>query len=426
MMKIHSFRPILHSKSYREPLQPFSLPLMIEETSGTPEMAQGTHPRSASTVSLPTGLASGDSIQVLPWKAITARNLAKRQDPESLSFWSEFSEAFWSFPEELRDRLQTRLLDWESGFRGAAWELFCWSQLFETVLELRIESVIEGSSKSSDFEWNGIDGVISLEATTYRLSNTMLRTLDIENRIFNQIEENISGGDLLIALRTKSANEVDFDLRMHIAELQGLIDANLGLGIQSEESFDWILEGTGWSFEVELRRPEGLEALETGSYAMLTPHRIEFDEVEAIRGALAFKLVKYENGASNAIVLALAEGAMHLSSRNFAHLSALYGQPTVQLDFATNESTRTMTFDGFFTTDVVKTQFISAVLFGEGTVPGFSSLVTPSLWLNPNAQIPLQVVDFPIKCDAIRLVNGKLEIRRSESEEDIWTALNIW
>jgi hypothetical protein len=375
-----------------------------------------------------------ETFKSLDWKAHTIRQLLSRDDDDAIDFWNVFFEAYVSSPLKEIESFRSRLLGYEYIFRGAVWELFLWKQLAHSVESIEIEHQIGDSLKTADFAWEYHDKPILLEATTIKRSNLEIRASSSESQLLDALENKFQGFEYAIQVTTVMGSEAELKIDEILLSLENFYKSINPEDLESSgtQFLTWKDSESDWNLKIALIGPSEFEKGTTPSFIMLSPFKERRDEdprgmAEKLRRSLWDKLDKFETIKDESCVVAIAHELDALGESRIDQYATLIGRWSLRLNPNTLESSSELTDHGFFLSEQDRTRKISAILFGYGFVPGFSSVVKPILWLNPFAINELDLTGFPLDVAVVKIEgDGTLLVKESNRDSLEWKILILF
>lgn len=141
-----------------------------------------------------------------------------------------------------------------------------------------------------------------------------------------------------------------------------------------------------------------------------------------VRKALREKLNKVSDPPNFPTVLALCNSFESFLSTPFEKVQALYGVPAVRFNRETEESEMVLADRGIWAEEPLRTRGYSAAYFTKGKYPGFTFLGLPELWMNPSAEIELDLSIWPE--DVVYYKSDESLYRTSIQNNYDWLKLN--
>lgn len=140
-----------------------------------------------------------------------------------------------------------------------------------------------------------------------------------------------------------------------------------------------------------------------------------------VRELLRSKLHKVSQPPTHQAILAVCNSFTNFLSSNFEKIQILYGAPALRIDLASNETSMVLSDQGIWAEKSEEAKGFSGIYFTDGTYPGFDSLFTPQIWLNPLATRPLQLDIWPQNADLFKSSDKLFQTSSLESFE--WRAV---
>lgn len=375
-----------------------------------------------------------EAFKALGWQAYSIRQLRTRTDDDANDFWNVFFEAYMNAPLRDMDSFNSRLFGFEYLFRGAVWELFLWSQFSRSINLIEIERPIGDSLKSADFAWEYAGKSILLEATTKKRSNLEIRTSAAESQLMAAVDSILHRLNHTIHITTLMGSEDELkigEILLHLECFHKDISAE-DSDSSKPQITRWKDSESDWNLEIEFIRHSEIHEELTPISVVLSPFEIRpatepRGMAEILRGSLRDKLDKFDSIEDECCVIAIAHELDALGESRIDQYATLIGRWSQKWNLESAESSLELTDHGFFLTDQGHTKKISAVMFGYGYMPGFSSVIKPILWLNPMAINHLDPLGFPLDVVVARVESdGTLMIKESNLDSSIWETVALF
>lgn len=141
-----------------------------------------------------------------------------------------------------------------------------------------------------------------------------------------------------------------------------------------------------------------------------------------VRKALREKLNKVSEPPNFPTVLALCNSFEGFLSTPFEKVQALYGVPAVRFNRENEESVVVLADRGIWTEKPLRTCGYSAAYFTKGKYPGFTFAGQPELWMNPSAEIGLDLTIWPE--DVVYFKSDESLYRTSRDQQFEWAVVD--
>ncbi len=148
------------------------------------------------------------------------------------------------------------------------------------------------------------------------------------------------------------------------------------------------------------------------------------DELENTREGLLHKIQKLESDPGAPYIIAIALSSRLGISTVFGKFSALYAVPAISIDTNTGETSDTFTNIWNQHQSETFTKFVSGILFGSGTYPGFAETQKLDLWINPRATHLINPSLVPFDC-LIHSVTEEGLVKTRSGSGNTWVPANI-
>jgi hypothetical protein len=326
----------------------------------------------------------------LPWKAEQMRRLLRDNFHQSVPWWPDFEWAYNNCPDEMYTKVIEKLLSRDGHFEGGVWELFLWKMFYEAGAEVRYEINVSNLGKSCDFEIIFPGGEpIFVEATNISHDPKSILTKWHEEDLRTALANIAHAPGYYISARIDKASasapnhgEIAEQVEKWIFDLAGN-PSDLIEDLTISDSAGWQITCSPHPL------PEGSAFAFTGFVTFP-------DDAIRYRTALENKLKKFEKHSGYAVVIAVSLNSEWWRSDSFDRFSALIARPAISINKDTFEATPSLTDPWTGLYNETYTRGVSAVLFGSGGFPGFSSNAPLDLWLNYTADLALDENTFPI------------------------------
>ena len=323
----------------------------------------------------------------------------------NLPWWDEFVNAYLNVPDEIFGALESKLFGNDSRFAGAVWELFLWSKFHAIGAKVLYERKMPNSEKLCDFEVTfGAATPVLIEATSKSHSTKLIHIRRVEEDLSRALRDSIHCRYHYITARVSNAMETTPDIPRLVSSINTWIWKHESRQGKEIASFEFV-DASGWEFECEATPILGASSgfLGFGGATLLE------DDVSPIRIAIERKLSKFDVDHGLPSIIAVVLDSEAWKPGFFDRFSALYARPAISINPETNEAHSSFTdyWDGL--SNETYANRVSAVLFGAGEFPGFSSHLPLDLWMNGTATAPLTPEMFPIATLYHRVTESGLE-----------------
>lgn len=353
----------------------------------------------------------------LNFQSSIARSLALNPTPEARNIRHRLNKAWESYPDTNKKSLEGRLTDFNK-FRGAAWELYFWEALTANNLRPEIEVSAGVPKKSVDFSWMENEKFIRLEVTSRSLSQENRKISELQDQLHLYLSENVDDISRLIIISIRECDKTEPDMNFFARAIMNQFEQVASM--KSEVNVPVVHRKSGW--EVEVRFGDLIYSKLSVAPIILEPIYPEVIDQKDYRDLLAEKFSKFDR-TSNCLNIVGIVGAHMFPPSIFDVIGILYGQIGVQISEHMKTAKNVFIDESFFMPGNSAYSHIAGVLIGFGSIPGFTSMVTPIFCLNPNFGDEFNPSWLPIDSQIIRLKSNSLE----ELEKDgTWTQLDSW